>query len=146
MFDSVHDGVRCGQVKCWGKSLSDYAPGMAVTLHVALDQAEAIKLAEAVESDAAAGPHDPRWTLLYDGRPSDAGDYQVLCEDGSALVVEGGVFTAWAPAPRVDLKSVDNRGRPASLGGSPAVLVWVASDAPGANRCTVCHELAAGGH
>ena len=122
MYDEFTDAIRDGQIKCWGKRLDLYIIGDPVTLHVAVDDDTAHQLARELDADEDAGLADqPRSmrtrSLLYDGRPRpDILDFQVLCRDGSALVVRDGHWVRWADTPEEGLLLVDNRGRAVEAG------------------------------
>jgi hypothetical protein len=128
MYDDFRDGDRYGQIKCWGKSLSSYEIGSHVMLHEGLDEDTARSVAaeldglDATIAERGGADHlEPRraelYADLYDGVANpQRRDYQVLCRDGSALVVRDGIWVDWADAPVDGLDLVDNRGRAAEPG------------------------------
>lgn len=104
-YDYVHTGLRCGQVKCWGKGFAEITPGDGVVLHRQLDAGEFASML--------GGSNLSEHFLAVSGHPvDDLRDYQVACGDGEFLVVRGGVFVAVATAEDSQLLVIGNDGRP----------------------------------
>jgi hypothetical protein len=97
MFDRVHTLERCGQVKCWGKSLADWTIGSHPRLYTELESDELRGLDE--DDD-----------LVWRGRPSELTDYQVLMAQGF-LVVQGREWIDWVDEEVEGLPVVDTFGR-----------------------------------
>ena len=56
MFDSLHTGWCCGQVKCLGKELRDFVPGDVAQLHVIPEGERRAQLAAQYDEYEAAHP------------------------------------------------------------------------------------------
>ena len=125
-YDHVHDGRRCGQTKAWGKRFRELVPGSPVVLHAQLSGLELVA--------AEGGSSVPAEDLAVAGRARpEVRDHQVVCDDGSVLVVADGRFVAWADEPLGGLVQVGNDGRPYD-GRRPA---WAGPS----GDCPVCAEL-----
>jgi hypothetical protein len=137
MFDSVHTLSRCGQVKCWGRSLADWVIGDSPPLYVGLELDEYRRIGRLDELPDKGGRTaeqvDEDFDLTSRGRPSDLADYQVLMDEGF-LVVRDHEWVDWSDDRVDDLQVVDNFGR------DIATTAWRVS--PGAtfpvSDCSVC--------
>ena len=86
LYDSIHTGTRCGQVKCLGKCVSDVVPGDHRVLHVIPQGQRAEEIKEDLRAFIAAGGSEydrtsPTW-LLFDGEVSDLTSWQIKTRFG----------------------------------------------------------------
>jgi hypothetical protein len=147
LYDSIHTGERCGQVKCLGKNVSDVVPGDHRTLHVIPQGERAEELKAELRAFIAAGaseydPTSPTW-LLFNGEPSDATSWQIKTRFGYIKFIDG-AFTSWDTDPTSDLLVVDNYGAPLDDTGldvndTSHNLGW--EEWGNLDGCIICHQL-----
>lgn len=127
MYDSLHTGDRCGQVKCLGKSLSDFVPGDEVTLRRIPDAAELAELGEeppapgagASTEEFSAWAEHPYTKAVYDGVPRPERSWQIPMSDGSYAFFDGGRFVGFVTdGPRRGVPVVDRWGRDLAAGAT----------------------------
>lgn len=144
LFDSLHTGDRCGQVKCLGKRLADIVPGDEVVLHRIATPEELAELGGVPDGPGADADWDefsewsnhPAVVGAYDGNPRPERSWQVPMSDGSFAVFDDGRFVGFADDLRDGVLVVDNAGRDVtSL--EEARTGWMSP--PG--RCEVCAQL-----
>ncbi len=162
MFDSLHTGWVCGQVKCLGKGLRDLVPGDVAQLHVIPEGERLLQLAAQSDEYEAAHPSpyldevegelvlvtpdlaeasgegaemefDPKGPLLF-GDASDVSSWHIAMDHGYATFLDG-VFTSWDVRVEDDLPIVSNRGRPLEV--KALDLGWSSRPVD----CKVCAEL-----
>lgn len=93
MFDSVHTGLQCGQVKCLGRAGRHYVPGDRVRLEVA-------------------AAHDPSESSTPGSLPEvDLADFQVIMEKGLYLLVRHSRLIQVSAQRDWRFPTVDNVGR-----------------------------------
>jgi hypothetical protein len=129
MFDRIHTLERCGQVKCWGKTLSDFTIGSRPRLIQPLSSQESEDRLLLLRSQGLDPDLDK---ALRDGQPSDLRDYEVLMDWGY-LVVRNGEWIAWNADRDSEVPLVDNLGRfvTDSADGSPG---WAGP----VSECDIC--------
>ena len=94
MFDSIHTGWHCGQVKCFGRAGKDYVPGDRVHLVVA-------------------SPYSRREASLYDSLHEVClGDFQLVAEESLYVLVRYGRLIDFSSQRDASLPLLDNQGRP----------------------------------
>lgn len=107
MFDSIHTGWHCGQVKCFGRTGRDYRPGDRVRLEVA-------------------SVYLPRERSLYDSlHEVRLDDFQVIMDKGLYLLVRHGRLIQVSARRDWRFAVIDNQGLPYDervdilIGGGP---------------------------
>ena len=144
MFDSLHTGDRCAQVKCLGKTLADYIPGDSARLHRIATDAELVELGEPPQPSSmvsteelrawSAHPHTRGWA---DGFVRDEVSWQIPMGDRSHALFIDGVFRGFVDAAADGVLVVDVRGRDVRGATSADQVGFVTAP----DDCRVCAEL-----
>ena len=145
MYDTIHTEHGCGQVKCFGKLLRDYAIGDEVTLHRSLSADEHLELygtiidahtSEGLEGVGLqmAAALDPRAATLLRGQATDEDSYQVkMLHDGGFLHVRDSRIVAWNDSFEPGIACYDSHGRTISIIGAVGSRSVMANE-----RCDRC--------
>lgn len=124
MFDSLHTGDRCGQVKCLSNSLADFVPGDEVTLYRRLDGADHAARAASLAATrpdledtaghrAWVSAHREELDLLSIGEAQPLRDFQIAMSEGGFAQFADGRFLSWTDETS-DSPYVNRFGRPCS--------------------------------
>ena len=137
LYDSIHTGKRCGQVKCLGKGTGNLVPGSVAVLYrsaneAALGEGPADLTVEASESFSA---EDLAFTF---GIPQTTPSWQIAMTDGYTRFVDG-VFLSWETEPDPDLPIVASDGCTPKADGTS----WrgASLDAADVEECGYCAAL-----
>ena len=114
LFDSIHGGDYCGQVKCLGKGMRDLVVGDEVSLMVLIDEGREETLSMALKDFIARGgdqhaPESPLWEIL-NGAKSEVDTFSIKMTHGYVNVVKG-VIVGWENSPLKGAVLVGNAGR-----------------------------------
>jgi hypothetical protein len=150
LFDEIHTGERCGQVKCLGKGMGELVIGDSAVLyalpwgeHEAEVEAELAAFVAGGRGEYDAG--SPIGKFMW-GEPSDVTSWQIETQTGYITFIDG-VFTSWDDEPNSELLLVDNGGvpigaAPERLGHDGKYLGWGLPS--NLEECEVCAALASG--
>jgi hypothetical protein len=147
MFDSLHTGIHCAQVKCLGRRLADLAPGHGASLVRSATAAElaahpepAAPSSDATPAEFDAWADDPHTRLVYDGvaRP-EVTSWQV-CMDGDLFATfTDSVFVGIDATRRRGHQLVDNAGHDVADSDVDVRRGWLSSP----DDCEHCRALRA---
>ena len=118
MYDSLHDGTHCAQVKCLGKQLGDFIPGDAAVLH-RVDAHEDLKgLAEpadpaldASQEEFDAWAQHPYTVATLQGVRRPEQSWQVLLSGGMFATFVDHTFVGFTGDRDTGLRLVDTQGQ-----------------------------------
>lgn len=152
MYDTLHTGDRCGQLKCLGKRLRNLVPGDEAALRRSVTDAELAEIGEpdmpgidATPEELAAWSDHPYTRAVYDGYERPETSWQVPMSDGSFALFEDGCFVGFIDdGPRAGVVIVDNSGHDVAVADIDSSRHGWVSEPGRCDVCDVCERLRAG--